>query len=162
VKRRGHSSPDPRDAILIVDLQAGFKPPTSLVKQIEKYSLTFRRRIFTKFINPPGSMFRQQLDYHALAPGTAETQLLIRPTISDLVFKKASYGLRAHHVIKLKSLNLREIVVCGVDTDACVLAALFSIFDAGIRARVKPEFCWSSGGLHRMALKVIRRQFGPI
>jgi nicotinamidase-related amidase len=51
------------------------------------------------------------------------------------------------------------VVVCGVDTDACVLGVMFSLFDAGIVCHAKEDLCWSSTGLQQSGLKIIREQF---
>lgn len=104
-----------RDAILIVDVQAGFSPPTRLADQIESYSLNFGQRIFTQFVNPLGSLFRQRLNFHSMAPGSAETRLLIPTRKSDLVLQKESYGLSADHLLKIRKLEFREVIVCGVE-----------------------------------------------
>ncbi|MEO6569342.1 MAG: hypothetical protein ABIO94_11320 [Opitutaceae bacterium] len=47
-----------------------------------------------------------------------------------------------------------------MDSDACVLGVVFSLFDAGVDCEVDPELCWSSTGLHDVAMKIIREQFG--
>jgi nicotinamidase-related amidase len=51
------------------------------------------------------------------------------------------------------------MTVCGLDTDACVLGVLFSLFDAGIECHLKEDMCWSSSGLHQAALRIVRTQF---
>jgi hypothetical protein len=49
--------------------------------------------------------------------------------------------------------------VCGIDTDAGVLGVMFSLFDAGITCHVKENLCWSSTGLQREGMAIIREQF---
>jgi hypothetical protein len=51
-------------------------------------------------------------------------------------------------------------LVCGVDTDACVLGVVFTLFDADVDCEIDPTLCWSSTGLHDTALKIFREQFG--
>ena len=62
---------------------------------------------------------------------------------------------------RLKKLGVKRATVCGIETDACVLGVMFTLFDAGIDCRVKPDLCWSSTGLHKQALKIIAMQFPP-
>jgi nicotinamidase-related amidase len=147
------------EALIIVDLQRAFQVPPKIVAGIRRFSRRFPRRIFTRFVNPPGSKFRRLFDLDCCAPGSEDIELLIPPGKGDLVFAKQRYGLSASQLARLKRLGVKRVTVCGVETDACVLAVMFSLFDAGIECRVKPKLCWSSTGRHRDALKIIRTQF---
>jgi nicotinamidase-related amidase len=149
------------EALVIVDLQCAFSPPPRLVARIRRYAARFKLRVFTRFENPPGSQFRRVLKMHVCPPGAPENALLIEPAKSDVVLVKPSYGLSARQVARLKRLGIRKATVCGVETDACVLAVMFSLFDAGITCRVRSDLCWSSTGLHRSGLKVLAMQFEP-
>lgn len=148
------------DAIIIVDLQKAFPVPTDIVRRIEQRMKPFRLRVFTKFINPPGSIFRRRLNRTSCTPGDPETELLLTAGPHDLVVEKASYGLGPDHLAALHGAGVRRALVCGVDTDACVLGVCFSLFDADIECEVDPDLCWSSMGLNDVALKIIRAQFG--
>ncbi len=149
----------PRRALLIVDVQRAFAPPPAFVEKLRRYSRRFPCRIFTRYINPPGSIFRKKLKQKCCAPGSADTDLLITPDNGDLVFSKSTYGLTASHIRQLKRRGIRCLTVCGQDTDACVLGVMFSLFDAGIECHLKEEMCWSSSGLHRPAVRIAREQF---
>lgn len=96
-----------------------------------------------------------------LCPRSPDTALLISASADDLVLTKQGYGLRPRDIARLRALRAREFVVCGIDTDACVLGVMFSLFDAGLKCRVKTDLCWSSTGLHREAVKIIEQQFHP-
>lgn len=147
------------NALLIVDLQAAFHPPARVVNGIRRRAAHSRHRIFTRFINPPGSVFRRKLKQSCCPPGSPDTQLLVEPQPRDLVFDKTRYGLTPGQIRRLKRRGITQVAVCGIDTDACVLGVLFSLFDAGVDCRAVPGLCWSSTGLHREALKIISRQF---
>lgn len=148
------------DAIIIVDLQKAFPVPSDVIRRIEQRMKPFPFRVFTRFINPPDSVFRRRLGRQSCAPGAPDTELLLTPAKEDLVLEKPSYGLGADHVAALHGAGVRRALVCGVDTDACVLGVCFSLFDAGIECEVDPDLCWSSMGLHDVALKILRAQFG--
>lgn len=149
----------PHHAVMIVDVQRAFEPPPAFVDKVRRYARRFSCRVFTQFINPPGSMFRRVLKEKGSLPGTSETDLLILPEPEDLIFKKDSYGLKSAHLRQLKARKIKELTVCGLDTDACVLGVMFSLFDAGIACHLKEDLCWSSSGLHAPAMKIIRQQF---
>ena len=148
------------DAIIIVDLQKAFPVPPDLVRKIDERSRDFRLRVFTKFLNEPDSLFCRKLQRDSCLPGTAERELLIEPGPGDLVLDKRGYGLTADQIAQLRSAGIKKALICGVDTDACVLGVVFSLFDAGVDCEVDPALCWSSTGLHHEALTIVREQFG--
>lgn len=151
------------EAIIIVDLQQAFSVPPELVRKIERYSHRFPKRILTRFENPPGSLFRSTLHQRCCGPGSEDNALLLPPQRGDVVMVKRGYGLSAALVRRLRALRVTRATVCGIDTDACVLGVMFSLFDAGIECRVRTDLCWSSSGrrLHRAAMTVIEQQFPP-
>jgi nicotinamidase-related amidase len=151
----------PHRAVLVVDVQRAFSPPPRFLHKLERYIRRFPCRIFTRYINPPGSLFRTQLKQKTCAPGSDDTALLFKPQKSDVVLKKSTYGLTPAHIGLLRRRRIRCITVCGQDTDACVLGVMFSLFDAGIECHLKEDMCWSSSGLHRAALAIARQQFPP-
>lgn len=144
---------------MVVDVQAAFSPPPAFVEKLRRYAKRFPCRIFTRYINPKGSLFRNALKQKCCAPGTPDTVLLLTPEPGDLVIDKTGYGLKQREIALLKRRRIKQVTVCGLDTDACVLGVMFSLFDAGIICHLKENMCWSSTGLHRPALKIAREQF---
>ena len=144
---------------MIVDVQRAFAPPPAFLKKLERYARRFPCRVFTRYINPRGSMFRKLLKQKCCAPGSIDTELLLEPQPGDLVIDKTSYGLKPKDLARLHRRKITAITVCGLDTDACVLGVMFSLFDAGIECHLKEDMCWSSSGLHQPAVKIIRAQF---
>ncbi len=116
--------------------------------------------LFTKFLNDPNSLFCRKLKFGSCLPGAPERELSLSPRPGDIIFDKSGYGLTAAHIEQLKKIGIRKALVCGVDTDACVLGVVFSLFDAGIDCEVDPDLCWSSTGLQGAALTILREQFG--
>src|SRR5688572_3461736 len=127
------------EPLVIADLQKAFPPPSKSIERVRRYSRRFKRRIFTRFVNPKGSLFRTKLKQRSCLPGTADTDLLIEPQNGDIVLSKQGYGLSTAATRKLKKMGIKRVTVCGVDTDACVLGVMFSLFDAGIECRVKSD-----------------------
>jgi nicotinamidase-related amidase len=150
---------NPHRALMIVDVQQAFEPPPAFLKKLQRYSRRFPCRIFTRYVNPAGSMFRRLLGQKCCAPRSADTTLLIPPDPTDIVIDKTTYGLQPADLRRLHRRKIREITVCGLDTDACVLGVMFSLFDAGIVCHLKENMCWSSSGLHKPAVAIIRAQF---
>ena len=147
------------EPLIIVDLQRAFPPPAKFVERLRRYSRRFPLRIFTRFVNPTGSLFRTKLKQRSCLPGTDDLELLIEPENGDIIFSKKGYGLSAAAIRRLKKMKIKRVTVCGIDTDACVLGVMFSLFDAGIECRVKSDLCWSSSGLHRQGMAILQAQF---
>ena len=150
-----------RHALIVVDVQEAFDVPPKLAAGIRAYSRRFARRVFTQFVNPPGSLFRRKLKQHSCEPGSDDLRLLVQPQPGDIVIQKTGYGLKEKDIRRLKAAGIKEVTVCGIDTDACVTGVMFSLFDARIVPRLKENLCWSSTGLQREALKILREQFPP-
>lgn len=148
------------DAIIIVDLQKDFPIPAELVQRIEARSREFPLRVFTQFINRPDSLFHTKLGRTSCMRGSPGTELVLPTTERDIVVEKHGYGLGPLQVAAIREAGIRKALVCGVDTDACVLGVVFSLFDAGVDCEVDRELCWSSTGLHEAALKIVQEQFG--
>lgn len=149
-----------KTALIIVDLQRGFKLSRALVTRIarRRQDPSFHLTVFTRFENPAGSLYRSELDYDEMVPGSTETELLLAPTKRDWVIIKETYGLPAALIRRLRRNGITHVELCGVDTDACVLAAMFTLFDAGIVVRVDASL--TSGRLKRSARPIMLRQFG--
>lgn len=160
---RNGAQPEDADALIVVDLQHAFPVPPKIIERVRRYARRFKRRVFTRFVNPPGSQFRRLLKQKSCAPGTLDTALIIEPEKGDVVITKHGYGLASRDIRRLKKLGVKRAQVCGIDTDACVLGVMFSLFDAGIDCRAKPALCWSSTSkqMHEAGLRIINKQFSP-
>lgn len=146
-------------ALMIVDVQVAFHVPVSLVDKIRARCGDFPLRIFTQFVNPPGSIFRTHLNSTTCPPGDPQTELVLQPGPGDLLLVKSTYGLTPAHIAALRDRGVTEVTVAGVDTDACVLGVMFSLLDAGIVPHLASDLCWSSTGLHDEAVRIAEQQF---
>jgi nicotinamidase-related amidase len=63
-------------------------------------------------------------------------------------------GLRKHHIM--------EVHLCGFDTDCCVLATAYDLFDTGIKPVVLERLTWSTSKnkLHKSAIQMLERNIG--
>ena len=71
--------------------------------------------------------------------------------------KKSGYGLSSDQIRQIISLK-SAWHMCGLETDACVLACAFQLWDAGVPPEVLLEYCDSP--MHACGKAVIARQFG--
>ena len=122
----------------------------------------FKHTIATQFINTKNSNFVKLLDWEEMQEGSQSTDICnkIRET-SIKTIKKNTYG-STELIEHLKNQGIKQTLIVGVDTDACVLKIALDIFDADIEPYVLTEYCGSSGGLayHDLAIKLLRRLIG--
>lgn len=147
--------------LIVVDLQKAFSPPQDMVDKITALRGAYDIVIATQFINPPSGRFETILNYTRCRLGTPDTDIVI-PLSPQHIFDRFSYGLQPQHVEVLKQYPVKSWDIVGCDTDACVLATCYALWDNNIDFRVLKELCYSSGGaaLHRAALAIIERSFG--
>jgi nicotinamidase-related amidase len=152
------------EALLVIDMQKGFmksgaETAIPAVKEVvTKWPV--QDLYYLKYRNYPGSLFTMHLDWHEFM---TSDQVDFEPGIyveGAEVFDH--YGYRPPDELLAKLKKYKTVGICGVDTDACVMAAVFSLWDSEIRPVVLARYCASSGGdqMHRAALDLMLRQFG--
>jgi nicotinamidase-related amidase len=137
--------------LLIVDAQVGFSPSQDLLTRIKAATSEYRTVAMTRFTNQPNSLFRTVLDWH---DDGGDLALQVPGAV---ILEKSGYGLTSAHIDTIRAL-CGEWDLCGLETDACVLACAFSMWDAGIRPIILYDLCASP--LHCEAMAVASRQFG--
>jgi nicotinamidase-related amidase len=151
--------------LIIIDLQKGFITPCSehVVSPIGKLQAHFSYKVFTKFYNPVPSPFRDILEYEKLPPGSAETELVLRPSDKDLIIDRPYYTcvtkeLRDH----IAALETDEAYICGIATEACVLKTVLDLFESNIRPWLIRDLCASDKEekYHDMTLELIAKLIG--
>ena len=135
--------------------------PEKIVKHVNKTDYDFI--VLTKFINKKGSNFFKLLNWKKML-SSDETEIhnsLIKFSDKKNVFAKTSYS-----IFKAKGLNeyleknkISSLYLCGINTEACVLASAFEGFDLGFDVKIIKELCFSHSGksLHNSALRIIKK-----
>ena len=114
-----------RQALLIIDVQASFAPPEWLVEGIGRLIGTMPSVATVERHDEAVTPFQRQLGW---APAPDDASLVA----ADQVHVKHGYAPAPETLGYLKGLNLDRVLVCGIQTDTCVLAAGFALFDAGL------------------------------
>lgn len=141
--------------LLVIDLQYGFSPKPDLVERIRDAAQEHYVVIATKFVNPPGSLFRTRLnDGH---DGGA-----VIDVGHEIVLEKTGYGLNQAAIDALREFpEITEWGLVGSRTGACIMACGFSLWDAGIPFHVIRDLCAEEKGPMCEAVDtVLQRQFG--
>ncbi|WP_213803784.1 cysteine hydrolase family protein [Granulicella sp. dw_53] len=114
-----------KQALFIVDVQPSFPIPIEILHGIQALSAILPSVATVERHDESVTPFERQLGWK---PGKADESLI--PT--GRVFIKHGYLPPPAAIEYLRSLQTDRILVCGTQTDTCVLAAGFALFDAGL------------------------------
>lgn len=114
-----------KQALLIIDVQNTFNPPDWLVSGLKRITPHILSVATIELHDEARTPFRRQLGW---APATAD-EFLVE---ADHRFIKYGYAPPAEAITFLKSQGLDHVLVAGLQTDTCCLAAGFALFDAGL------------------------------
>ncbi len=139
----------PIDTIIVVDVQKGFLTNSAakeLPQKIKDFldANSFTHKIFTRFINPgPSGPYEQILDWSRLSGGE---EIEIAEELEDyptLTIDKNAYTPFMENTLGdfLNDNNIRQALVCGIDTDACVLQTAIGLFERNIHPIVLSDLC---------------------
>ena len=115
-----------RQALLIIDVQPSFNPPPWLIDGIQALIGTLPSVATVERHDESRTPFQRQLGWH---PAPDDNSLIA----ADRVFIKHGYAPSLETIDYLKSLNPDRVLVCGLQTETCCLAAGFALFDAGLQ-----------------------------
>lgn len=154
-----------KTALLVVDVQTYFLArapkdlPTNIVHHIEASSYDFVA--FTLFRNQDGSNWEKSLGWYK---SKTNKEVKLPPELSTLASKSNTFEKHTYSALKhdqllntLRDRGIDEVHICGIDTDACVLATAYDAFDQGFRVKVLFELCFSRYNLDKLLQQIIRR-----
>ncbi|MGC5702157.1 cysteine hydrolase family protein [Pseudomonas sp. NFXW11] len=112
--------------LLVIDVQPCFNPPQWLVDGINRLLGRLPSVATVERHDESRTPFARQLGWQP----AADDQSLVA---ADHIFIKHGYGPTPELLEHLRNLNPQRVLVCGIQTDTCVLAAGFALFDAGLQ-----------------------------
>jgi len=115
-----------RQVLLIIDVQPCFNPPVWLVDGINALLGRLPSVATVERHDESITPFARQLGWQ---PAADDDSLIA----ADHLFIKHGYAPTPEIINHLKSLTPERVLVCGIQTDTCVLAAGFALFDAGLQ-----------------------------
>ena len=143
-------------ALLIVDLQAGFNPTKKLIQGILKKAREYPIVVATRFAKG-NSLYKKVLGHSDFKK--KDFALAGLPKRAK-VFKKTGYGLPRALLKYLKKHSITRVDVCGLQTDACVLAAMYDLWDSEIQPKLLRNLSATvSSKMKNAALVIVRRNF---
>lgn len=161
-------------ALIVIDVQKFFlnSHTEKIVKEIQKY---LRKNIsqysaiyFTIFKNDPNGPLWQISEWRDCV-GSPDTdicdEIKVFANSNNLFYKNILSAFKVPQIRNgLKELNVSEVYLCGFDTDCCVLATAYDLFDEGIKPIVLENLTWSTSKekLHKSAIQMLERNIGFI
>jgi nicotinamidase-related amidase len=127
-----------KQALLIVDVQPSFAPPQWLIDGIQSLIGSMPSAATVERHDESRTPFQKQLGWHP----AADDESLIH---ADRIFIKHGYAPTAETIDYLASLQVERVLVCGLQTETCCLAAGFALFDAGLVHRWIGRGDWGCG-----------------
>ena len=113
-------------ALLIIDVQPSFTPPQWLIDGIRPLIGTLPSAATVERHDESKPPFQKQLGWH---PAPDDDSLIQ----ADRIFIKHGYAPSPQTIEYLQSLKVERVLVCGLQTETCCLAAGFALFDAGLQ-----------------------------
>lgn len=151
--------------LLIIDVERGFinentKHIPALVeqKQHEYDTVWAVRLVYGK--DSPFLTIRQRSGIENIE---RPTELAFTPRDDARILEKYGYSAATPELIAaLRQEGVTSVDIAGMDTDQCVLATAFGLFDAGMTPRILEHYCASTGGetMHQVAMQLLRRALG--
>jgi len=114
-----------KQALLIVDVQNTFSPPDWLVAGIHRLTAHMMSVSLIELHDEARTPFERQLGWK---PASVDRSLVA----ADVKFVKHGYGPTRETIDFFRLQEVQRVLVCGVQTETCVLAAGFALFDAGL------------------------------
>ena len=135
-----------KTALVVVDVQNYFanKHTTKIAKKISDFISEHRQDfdfiLFTKFVNKDDSNYVKLLNWEKCfsSPDTDIPSEFSEFVDEDNVFIKTAYSAfkSKKFCSFLKMNNIKKLFLCGIDTDACIVATAFDAFDLGYEVKI--------------------------
>ena len=161
-----------KKALIVVDVQKFFltQKTRSIIKRIQEYlknnSSGYELIYCTVFKNDSSSPLWQLSEWKdcVASPDTDICDEIRQFTNPQNLFYKNILSAAKVPQIKegLFRHKISEVDLCGFDTDCCVLATAYDLFDQGLKPVILQNLTWSTSKekLHGPALKMLLRNIG--
>ena len=163
-------------ALIVIDAQKYFlnkwtepkvKPILNNIKNyldvnLQKYSLIYFT-IFRNDKNSPSWLISGWKDCTRSPDIDLFDELKNFTNKNNVVYKNILSAAKKPQIIEaLKENKVQEVHLCGFDTDCCVLATAYDLFDLGLKPVILENLTWSTSKdkLHNAAIKMVNKNIG--
>ena len=117
------------------------------------------RVVLTRFVNSASSNMVRLMDWDKMQAGDPATRLFHNlETAGYPIIQKSTYSSWVPEVRNMaKDRGCKEIILFGLDTEACVFKTALDIFDTSLRPIIIEDLCASSAGAkrHRLTMDIM-------
>lgn len=161
-----------KKALFVIDVQRFFenKRTKSIARKISNYiqknGKNYSFIVFTVFKNNPKAPVWRVFKWKGCSKGKdikIIKELADLVNNSEIVFRNTYSLFKVAQVRKkLKNFNIKQVDICGFDTDCCVLFTAYDLFGSGYKPVILENLCFSApeGKLHKPALEIIEKNCG--
>lgn len=152
--------------LTIIDMQEGFrcKEVEQIIPVIDQLCKSFTgTRVFPAFYNKQGSLFQTQLHWKRFQ--TPEDVKIVKELDEHAVTIIPHSGYTVYNKelqYEMASRNVKEVYLCGVFTDVCIIKTAMDLFDAEVEVFVVSDACATPHGreIHNVVLKSLNQILG--
>lgn len=154
--------------LLIIDMQYEFinNNTKHLIPKIEYLAKEYQFVMYSQFFNEEDSNFRKILQWEGCKRGTKEFECCLDLSFCSYRLLKNGYSCVNEEFLSYLQNNpkIKEIHICGVDTDACVFKTSLDLFEKNFKPVVLQEYCGSFAGdyYHKAGIEFIKRSIGSV
>ena len=152
------------NVLLVIDMQKGFMKNNEDLKLSNKIDDYVRKNkydkiIFTKYKNDKSKnpLYQDRIGWNKLTT-ESEQEFSVNIPHNAIIIEKYGYGLSSGDLDFIKSLNIKEIDICGLQSEACVYAIAFQLWDNGIYPNILANYVIGDVDMKKIFIK----QFGDI
>ncbi|MEU4655112.1 isochorismatase family cysteine hydrolase [Streptomyces sp. NPDC023723] len=164
---------DPQStALLVIDVQQGFVNHHSrgvipaVVRLVKGWQAAGAPVVLSRFHNVPGSPYEKITGWTRLR--TPEEQALVADLLpfatsaAAIIDKPQASVFTSEGARTIREAGWTDLVLCGIDTDACVYDSAIAAYQSGYRPWIVTDACASTGGpdYHDAALMLAARNLG--
>lgn len=144
--------------LLVVDLQEEFSDSENYLKVLQyvrEERKDFDKIIGTVFVNSENSRFVKDLNFEKCKDANEESLKYN----ADIIIKKDTYAI---DIDKYVNKEKDTIYIVGCDSDACVMATAFLLFDKGYDFIIKSEYIYTTSKTfsNEQVVEILKRNFG--
>jgi nicotinamidase-related amidase len=140
--------------------------PRKIARFIER-GRGFDEVVFFKFENEEGSNWVKIVKWGGMMkPAETEMASELRKfeREGNVFVKRAAFSVFRVEEFRrfIKNKGISKLLICGLDTDACIYVATMEAFERGFNVKVIEDLCAASHGeeYHENAIKALRRNLG--
>jgi nicotinamidase-related amidase len=155
--------------LLVVDVQVQFRTPETApaYDRIPDVLARFDYVVASRSVPAAGGIVDRFKRWQPAAPDSAEAAYWVdfsgRSPERTLLIDKIDYNAFNDRVRAwVEARGVREVYLCGSDTDMCLLRSALGVMEAGLRPIIITSLCASTGGpeLHHFGLIQMKRLLG--